>query len=90
MITLRIPTPLRPYADGQSEVSLQTNTVGDALEELTSRYPELKKHLFTEDGELRAFVNLFLNEEDIRYLQGTETPLKEGDRLTIIPSIAGG
>lgn len=90
MPTLRIPTPLRPYAEGQTEVSLQGATVGAALEELTGRYPALRQHLFTENGELRAFVNLFLNEEDIRQMDGVNTPLAEKDKLMLIPSIAGG
>jgi molybdopterin converting factor small subunit len=88
--TLRIPTPLRPYAQGQSEVAVQGATVGEALNDLVIQFPTLKKHLFTEADELRPFVNLFLGDEDVRHLQGVDTPLKEGDRLMIIPSIAGG
>jgi MoaD family protein len=90
MPSLRIPTPLRPYAGGQSEVTLQGKTVGAALDDLTDRYPALRQHLFTEAGELRAFVNLFLNEEDIRHKEGVNTPLNETDKLMLIPSIAGG
>jgi adenylyltransferase/sulfurtransferase len=90
MATLRIPSPLRPYTDGASEIELQVDTVSAALEELTRKYPSLRKHLFTEDGEMRAFVNLFLNDEDVRYLQGVDTKVKVDDRLMIIPSIAGG
>ena len=90
MPTLRIPTPLRVYAEGQSEVAVRGGTVGEALDSLTGRYPSLRPHLYNEGGELRPFVNLFLNEEDVRYLKGAETPLKENDRLMIIPSIAGG
>lgn len=90
MPTLRIPTPLRPYAEGQTEVSLQGGTVGAALDDLTGRYPALRQHLFTETGELRAFVNLFLNEEDVRTMEGVDTPLDETDKLLLIPSIAGG
>jgi adenylyltransferase/sulfurtransferase len=90
MTTLQIPTPLRPYADGVSEVQVKAESVGLALKELTGKFPSLHKHLFSEDGELRAFVNLFLNDEDVRYLQGAETPLKDGDKLMILPSIAGG
>ena len=88
--TLRIPTPLRPYAQGQSEVAVQGATVGEALNDLVNQFPTLKKHLFTEADELRPFVNLFLGDEDVRHLQGVDTPLNEGDRLMIIPSIAGG
>ncbi|MBC8496570.1 MAG: MoaD/ThiS family protein [Anaerolineales bacterium] len=90
MPTLRIPTPLRPYADGQTEISVEGQNVAEALADLTTRYPELKKHLFSDAGKLRAFVNLFLGEEDVRHLQGVDTPLKEDDKLRIIPSIAGG
>jgi molybdopterin synthase sulfur carrier subunit len=90
MTTLRIPTPLRPYAEGQSEISVSGATVGEALNDLVTQFPNLKKHLFSESDELRPFVNLFLGEEDIRHLQGVETPLKDGDKLMIIPSIAGG
>lgn len=64
--------------------------MGEALSSLTDRYPSLRPHLYNDGGELRPFVNLFLNEEDVRYLKGVETPLKENDRLMIIPSIAGG
>ena len=90
MTTLRIPTPLRPYAEGQSEVSVQGVNVGEALDDLVAQFPTLKKHLFNETDELRPFVNLFLGDEDVRHLQGVETPLKDGDKLMIIPSIAGG
>ena len=90
MPVLRIPTPLRPYTEGQSEISVQGENVAEALDDLTIQYPQLKKHIFSDAGDLRAFVNLFLGEEDIRHLQGVETPLKEDDRLRIIPSSAGG
>jgi adenylyltransferase/sulfurtransferase len=90
MTTLRIPTPLRPYAEGQSEITVQGLTVGEALNDLVTQYPALKKHLFAETEELRPFVNLFLGDEDVRHLQGVDTPLKDGDKLMIIPSIAGG
>ena len=90
MSVLRIPTPLRPYAEGASEIEIEADNVGLVLEELTARYPSLRKHLFTETGELRSYVNLFINSEDIRHLQGVDTPVKAGDNLMIIPSIAGG
>ena len=90
MVILRIPTPLRSYTAGQGEIHVQGVTVGEAMNDLTTQYPSLRPHLFSEDGRLRAFVNLFLNDEDIRQLQGTGTPLKEGDRLLLIPSVAGG
>ena len=90
MPNLKIPTPLRSYTDGQSEIAVQGQTVGQALDDLTARYPALRQHLFNGKDELRPFVNLFLNEEDIRHLEGVDTPLNEGDRLMLIPSIAGG
>jgi molybdopterin converting factor small subunit len=90
MPTLRIPTPLRPYADGQTEVAVQGANVGEALSDLVNQYPSLKKHLFNDGGDLRPFVNLFLGDEDVRHLQGVQTTLKEDDKLMIIPSIAGG
>ena len=90
MSTLKIPTPLRPYAEGQAVVTVQGQTVADALHALVAQYPALEKHLFSEAGDLRPFVNLFLGEEDVRHLQGIETELKDDDVLRIIPSIAGG
>ena len=90
MPTLKIPTPLRPYADGQAEITVQGQKVGEALDDLTGQHPDLRQHLFNETGKLRPFVNLFINDEDIRFLDGVETPITEDDRLMIIPSIAGG
>jgi adenylyltransferase/sulfurtransferase len=88
--TIRIPTPLRTYTGGMHEISVQGSTVGEALSHLTDQYPALRPHLFGSQGQLRAFVNLFLNDENIKDLQGTDTPIKESDRLMLIPSIAGG
>lgn len=86
-----IPTPLRAYTGKQDAVEVGGGTVQEALTALTTRYPDLQKHLFTEDGKLRAFVNLYLNDEDIRYLDKKEaTVVKDSDSLSIIPSIAGG
>lgn len=90
MPTLRIPTPLRPFADGAAEITVNSGLVSNAMEELVTQYPALGTHLYTEDGELRAFVNLFLNDEDVRHLNGIETELLDSDQLMIIPSIAGG
>ena len=89
MARIRIPTPLRPYTGGQEVVDATGATVGEVLDNLAHAYPELEQHLF-DGGELRSFVNVFVGEEDIRYLRGTETPVEEGARLLIIPSIAGG
>jgi molybdopterin converting factor small subunit len=88
---IHIPTPLRQFVDRQATVTVTASTVGEALDQLTVHHPELKKHLYSEEGKLRAFVNVYLNDEDIRYLSDKEsTAVKEGDSLSIIPSIAGG
>ena len=89
MSTIRIPTPLRPYVGGQTSVVVDGTTIGTALAHLTTQYPELRQHLFEGDT-LRSFVNVYVNQEDIRNLQGAETPLTEGDKVMIVPSIAGG
>jgi len=86
-----IPTPLRSYAGGNKTVELHAETVAAALDGLTSAHPALRNHLFTPEGKLRAFVNVYLNDEDVRYLPGKEeSAVKAGDTLSIIPSIAGG
>ena len=86
-----IPTPLRPFIDGQDKVEVSAPTVSGALDALTIDRPALRKHLFTAEGKLRAFVNLYLNDEDVRYLpQREDTAVTETDSLSIIPSIAGG
>jgi molybdopterin converting factor small subunit len=88
---INIPTPLRPYAGKQDSVDVGGRTVGEALSELTKRHPELREHLYTDEGRLRSFVNLYLNDDDVRYLSAKEaTPVTDSDRLSIIPSIAGG
>jgi len=87
---IRIPTPLRAYAGGESEVTVRAGTIGDAMTELLQRYPQLGRHLYTDDGALRNFVNVFLNEEEVRYLGGDRTAVAEKDTITIVPSIAGG
>jgi adenylyltransferase/sulfurtransferase len=88
---INIPTPLRAYTGGQQTVSVPGATVGETLQQLTGAYPELRLHLYTPEGKLRSFVNLYLNDDDIRYLPQKEaTPVKESDELSIIPSIAGG
>ena len=90
MPILRIPTPLRTYTGGQSEVPVPGKTVGEALEALTTAHPDLRPHLYNGTGELRPFVNLFVREENIREQQGLATPLADGDKVMIVPSIAGG
>jgi sulfur-carrier protein len=90
MPVLRIPTPLRAYTSGQSEVQVTGSNILEALGDLTKQYPPIKPHLFNDSGELRPFVNLFVGENNIKDLQGVETPIQDGDRLVLIPSIAGG
>jgi molybdopterin converting factor small subunit len=89
-VTVIIPTPLRVYAGKKQSTEVKAGSVGDALTQLTSEFAELKRHLFTEDGQLRSFVNVYLNDEDIRYLAKDKTITKDGDTVSIVPSIAGG
>jgi molybdopterin converting factor small subunit len=90
MTILRIPTPLRTYTQNQSEVNVSAATVAEAMDQLVAQFPALKPHLYSDQGELRSFVNLFVNDENVRDLNGVQTSLEDGDRLMIIPSIAGG
>ncbi len=90
MTTLRIPTPLRAYTSGQSEVNVSGVKISEALTDLTVQFPAIKPHLFNESGELRPFVNLFVGENNIKDLQGVDTLIKDDDRIMLIPSIAGG
>ena len=89
-IKLEIPTALRPFAGKQASVESNAGTVGEALKQLTGTYAELGKHLYTDDGRIRSFVNIYVNDEDIRYLEKENTPIKDGDTISIVPSIAGG
>ena len=88
--TIHIPTPLRPFTDKKESVEVNGGTVGELLADLTRRHEGLRKHLYTDEGRLRNFVNVYLNDEDIRYLQREQTPVKPGDSLSIVPSVAGG
>jgi MoaD family protein len=90
MAKILIPTPLRQYVDKQDSVEVSGATVGDALNALTSQYPDLRKNLFNDEGKLRSFVNVYVNDEDIRYLKKDATELAAGDTISIVPSIAGG
>jgi molybdopterin converting factor small subunit len=90
MATLKIATPLRTFTGGLAEVRLQGKTVAGALNDLMDQYPALRGQIFNQEGNLRAFVHLFVNDEDIQHLQGMDTPLGETDRMMLIPSIAGG
>jgi adenylyltransferase/sulfurtransferase len=85
-----IPTPLRPFTGKQEVVEVQGSTVGELLNDLTRQFDGLKRHLYTDDGRLRSFVNVYINDEDIRYLQKEQTPVQPGDTISIIPSVAGG
>jgi len=90
MPVLRIPTPLRSYTNGKSDVIVSGSIISEALADLTSQYPTIKPHLFNDSGDLRPFVNLFVGEHNIKDLQGVNTPIQDGERLMLIPSIAGG
>ncbi len=88
--TVRIPTPLQRLTNGQGEVQIAGSTVRDLVENLERAHPGIKERICDESGKLRRFVNVFVNEEDIRFLQGDQTPVKDGDDVSIIPAIAGG
>jgi len=90
MIKVRIPTPLRPLTKGQGEIETKAGSVLEMIETLNSAHPGIKDRLCDETGELRRFVNIYVNEEDIRFLKGKETSLKDGDEVSIVPAIAGG
>ena len=87
---VRIPTPLRKLTNGDDTVEITAATIAEAFGELEARYPGIKERLLDEAGEVRRFVNVYVNEEDIRFLTSQTTPLKDGDEISIIPAIAGG
>ena len=87
---VRIPTPLRKLTNNEELVETNAATIGDAIKELQSRFPGIAERLVDEKGEVRRFVNVYVNEEDIRFLQNQHTALKDGDEISIIPAIAGG
>ena len=89
-VLVRIPTPLRSLTKGQAEVQVAADTVAGLIEDLEKQYPGLKERLVDEGGEVRRFINFYVNEEDIRFLKQEATPIKDGDELSIIPAIAGG
>ena len=89
MAKIRIPTPLRAYTEGASDIEVAGSTVGEALGNLVEQHPDLRVHLF-QDDKLRSFVNIFIGDEDIRFMQGLDTEIDAADSLRIIPSIAGG
>jgi molybdopterin synthase sulfur carrier subunit len=90
MIKVRIPTPLRPMTGGKGEVETQASDIQSLIASLNGQFPGLKDRVCDEKGEIRRFVNIYLNEEDIRFMQGKNTPLKDGDEVSIVPAIAGG
>jgi molybdopterin converting factor small subunit len=90
MPKITIPTPLRPFANGQDAVELSGATAGECLDKLTAEYPDLRRHLFNDEGKLRSFVNIYVNDEDIRYMNKSETAVTDSDTISIVPSIAGG
>ena len=90
MAKILIPTPLRPYTDKQDAVDASGATVGELLSDLTTKHAGLKAHLYNEQGKLRSFVNIYVNDEDIRYLEKEATAVKADDTISIIPSVAGG
>ena len=89
-VSVRLPTVLRPHAAGQSVVEAAAGSVGEVVGELVGRFPGMKGNLLTDGGELQRFVNIYVNDEDIRYLEKVDTKVSEGDELTILPAVAGG
>ncbi len=90
MATVRIPTPLRKLTAGLEEVTAEGATIGALLADLEKKHPGIRERIFDEKGQIRRFVNIFANEEDIRFLQNLDTPVKDGDEVSIVPAIAGG
>src|SRR5664279_5037002 len=90
MAKVMIPTPLRQFTGKQDSVTATGNTVGEVLSALTTQFPDLRKQIYTDEGKMRSFINVYLNDEDIRYLGKDATPSKDGDTISLVPSIAGG
>jgi molybdopterin synthase sulfur carrier subunit len=90
MVSVRVPTPLRKFTDGHDEVDAQGNTVRAVVEDLEHKFPGIKERICDETGKIRRFVNVYVNGDDIRFLQNLETSLKDGDSISIVPAIAGG
>ena len=89
-VDVRLPTVLRPQAGGQSTVTVKASTIGDVLRELISEFPGMSGQLLNEDGSLHRFVNVYVNDDDVRYLESLDTPVKEGDEVSLLPAVAGG
>lgn len=90
MATVYIPTALRLFTEGTSEIVLEGENIGELVTELVTKYSDLKTHLFSNEGKLRSFINIYLNEENIRHIDGLSTKVNEGDKVLLVPSIAGG
>jgi molybdopterin synthase sulfur carrier subunit len=90
MVNVRVPTPLRKFTNGIDEVNANGNTVRSLVDDLEQKYPGIKERICDETGKIRRFVNVYLNGDDIRFLQNLETSLKDGDTISIVPAIAGG
>jgi len=90
MVRVRVPTPLRKFTNGADEVNAQGNNVRSLVEDLDQKFPGIKERICDESGKIRRFVNVYVNGDDIRFLQNLETSLKEGDNISIVPAIAGG
>jgi sulfur-carrier protein len=90
MPTIKVPPVLRPQTDGEAEVSIEGGTVGEALRGLAERYPQTKEQLFSPEGDLNRYVNVYLNDEDVRVLDGLDTPASDSDTVVILPAMAGG
>jgi adenylyltransferase/sulfurtransferase len=88
--TLLIPTALRGFADGSAELELEGATAGELISALATKHPEIKEHLYDENGELRSFINVYVGDESIKRLQGLDTPVKDGETVMLVPAIAGG
>jgi molybdopterin converting factor small subunit len=90
MVKVLIPTPLRQYVGGKDSVELAGTSIGEVLGNLTMQFPDLRRNLYNDEGKLRSFVNIYLNDDDVRYLGKDKTSVSDGDTVTIVPSIAGG
>ncbi len=89
-VDVRLPTVLRSQAGGQSIVTVKASTIGDVLRELVSEFPGMSGQLLNDDGSLHRFVNVYVNDDDVRYLESLETPVREGDEVSLLPAVAGG
>jgi sulfur-carrier protein len=89
-VEIRIPTVFRRYTEGLSQIEVDPGTVGDVIRQIEARFPEMQGQLTTEDGDLHRFINIYLNDEDVRYLDNLDTEVSDGDSVSLLPSVAGG